>query len=130
MGLPAELLIDVGEVLLGVEHDGPACSINSEQLNVNLLRLSQGASIPQHINEEVDVLFVVIQGTCKLIVDNQTTVLRTGMSAVVPCGYLRALRCTIGPLVYLTCHRRRAPLMPTMPERALVSDLSEDRASV
>lgn len=123
MGLPADLLINVSEVLQGLGHDGPAYSITSDQLNVNLLRLSQGASIPQHINEEVDVLFVIIQGTCKLIVDNQTTILRTGMSAVVPCGRLRALRCTIGPLVYLTCHRRRAPLIPTVTERALVSDL-------
>nr|WP_083778661.1 cupin domain-containing protein [Oscillochloris trichoides] len=117
MGLSPELVMNIEEVLHKVQHDGPATSINSEQLNVNLLHLSQGASIPQHINDELDVLFVVIQGTCKLFVDNQTTVLRTGMAAVVPAGRVRALRCTIGPLVYLTCHRRRAPLMPKIPER-------------
>ncbi|WP_129628554.1 cupin domain-containing protein [Candidatus Oscillochloris fontis] len=117
MGLPAELIINIGDVLQRVQHNGPATSINSEQLNVNLLHLSEGASIPQHTNEELDVLFVVIQGTCKLFVDNQTTVLRTGMAAVVPAGRVRALRCTMGPLVYLTCHRRRGPLMPKIPER-------------
>jgi quercetin dioxygenase-like cupin family protein len=121
MGLPAELLINVAEALRGTEYDGPAFSINSEQLNVNLLRLADGASIPQHINEEVDVLVVVLQGTCKLFVDNEMTVLRTGMAAVIPCGRMRALRCTMGPLVYLTCHRRRAPLMPTIPNRARMS---------
>jgi quercetin dioxygenase-like cupin family protein len=121
MGLPKELLINVAEVLQGVEHDGPAFSANSEQLNVNLLRLTHGASIPQHINDEVDVLVVVIQGTCKLFVDNESTVLRTGMGAVIPRGHLRALRCTMGPLVYLTCHRRRAPLLPTLPEKARMS---------
>ncbi|NTU83894.1 MAG: cupin domain-containing protein [Chloroflexales bacterium] len=121
MGLPAELLINVAEALRGVEYDGPAYSANSEQLNVNLLRLADGASIPQHINDEVDVLVVIIQGTCKLIVDNEMTVLRTGMAAVIPRGHLRALRCTMGPLVYLTCHRKRAPLMPTIPESARVS---------
>jgi quercetin dioxygenase-like cupin family protein len=121
MGLPKELLINVAEALRGVEHDGPAFSVNSEQLNVNLLRLADGASIPQHVNDEVDVLVVVVQGTCKLIVDNESTVLRTGMAAVVPRGQLRAIRCTMGPLVYLTCHRRRAPLMPTIPEKARMS---------
>jgi quercetin dioxygenase-like cupin family protein len=121
MGLPADLLINVAEALRGVEHDGPACSVTSEQLNVNLLRLADGSSIPQHINDEFDVLVVVLQGTCKLIVDNEMTVLRTGMAAVVPRGRLRALRCTMGPLVYLTCHRRRPPLMPTMPSQARMS---------
>lgn len=116
MGLPAEMLINVAEALRGVEYNGPVYSTTSEQLNVNLLRLADGDSIPQHINHEVDVLVVIIQGTCKLIVDNEMTVLRTGMSAVIPRGHLRAIRCTMGPLVYLTCHRRRAPLMPTMPD--------------
>ncbi len=114
MGLPAELLINVVEALRGVEYDGTAFSANSEQLNVNLQRLADGAAIPQHINHEVDVFVVVIQGTCKLIVDNESTVLRTGMAAIIPRGHLRTLRCTMGPLVYLTCHRRRSPLMPTM----------------
>ncbi|MEI7645718.1 MAG: cupin domain-containing protein [Chloroflexales bacterium] len=121
MGLPAELLINMADALRGVEYDGPASSINSEQLNVNLLRLADGASIPQHINDEVDVLVVIIQGTCKLFVDDEMTVLRTGMAAVIPCGRMRALRCTMGPLIYLTCHRRRAPLMPTVTSRARMS---------
>jgi uncharacterized cupin superfamily protein len=69
----------------------------------------------------VDVLVVVIQGTCKLFVDNEMTVLRAGMAAIIPCGRTRALRCTMGPLVYMTCHRRRSPLMPTIPSRARVS---------
>jgi quercetin dioxygenase-like cupin family protein len=117
MGLPKDLLINLTEALRGVENDGPAYSANSEQLNVNLLRLTDGASIPQHVNDEVDVLVVVMQGTCKLFVDDEMTVLRTGMAAIIPCGRIRALRCTMGPLVYLTCHRRRGPLMPKLPNR-------------
>ncbi|MEI6778903.1 MAG: cupin domain-containing protein [Chloroflexales bacterium] len=121
MGLPADLLINIAGALQGTEYDGPVYSANTEQLNVNLLRLADGASIPQHINDEVDVLVVVLQGTCKLIVDNEMTVLRPSMAAIIPRGRLRALRCTMGPLVYLTCHRRRAPLMPTVPSKAHVS---------
>ncbi|MEI8308510.1 MAG: cupin domain-containing protein [Chloroflexales bacterium] len=121
MGLPADLLINIAEALQAVEYDGPAYSANTEQLNVNLLRLADGSSIPQHINDEVDVLVVVLQGTCKLIVDNEMTVLRPSMAAIIPRGRLRAIRCTMGPLVYLTCHRRRAPLMPTVPSKAQVT---------
>jgi mannose-6-phosphate isomerase-like protein (cupin superfamily) len=122
MGLPAELLINAADALRGVEYDGPAWSASSEQLNVNLLRLGDGVSIPQHVNYEVDVFLVVLQGACKLFVDNEMTVLRSGMAALIPRGHLRALRCTTGPLVYMSCHRRRAPLMPTVPIKVRASD--------
>jgi quercetin dioxygenase-like cupin family protein len=118
MGLSADLVIKVADALRESQPSGPVYSVNSEQMNVNLLRLADGESIPQHINDEVDVLVVIMQGTCKLIVDNEMTVLRTGMAALVPRGRLRALRCTMGPLVYLTCHRRRGPLMPIIPDRS------------
>ncbi|NNJ13550.1 cupin domain-containing protein [Chloroflexales bacterium ZM16-3] len=117
MGLPADLQVNTADALRGVEYDGPAWSATSEQLNVNLLRLADGASIPQHVNYEVDVFLVIIEGACKLFVDNEMTVLRSGMAALIPRGHLRALRCTMGPLVYLSCHRRRDPLMPTIPIR-------------
>lgn len=118
MPLPPEYLIDVAEVIRRASDDGPAWSINSEQLNVNLVRLSSGATIAEHINREVDVLLVVFEGAGELVVEGETTRLAAGRAALIPVGRARALRCTSGPLVYLTCHRRRAGLMPTFPDEA------------
>jgi quercetin dioxygenase-like cupin family protein len=113
MGLPPENLIDVAAALRQAETDGPIWSANSEQLNLNLLRLPTGDGVGAHVNSEVDVVLVVFEGRGELTVDGAAYPLRPGHAVLVPRGATRALRCTAGPLVYLTCHRRRAGLMPS-----------------
>src|SRR5215213_3041122 len=112
MGLPPENVIDIAAALREAETDGPIWSVNSEQLNVNLLRLPTGDGVAEHVNSEVDVLVVVFEGTGDLTVAGTVYLLRAGRVLVVPRGTRRAIRCTAGPLVYLTCHRRRPGLMP------------------
>lgn len=113
MGLPPENRIDIAAALRQATYDGPIWSVNSEQLNVNLLRLSSGEGVSPHINNELDVLLVVFEGIGELIVDGDTLELQAGLSFLVPRGASRGIRCISGPLVYLTAHRRRAGLMPT-----------------
>ncbi|MEN9937626.1 MAG: hypothetical protein RLZZ387_4205 [Chloroflexota bacterium] len=115
MALSPEYVIDVARVLREVGGDGPIWSVNSEQLNANLVRLTTGAGIDEHVNREVDVLLVVFEGRGELIVEGVATPLEAGHAVLIPLGVARALRCTAGPLVYITCHRRRAGLMPTWP---------------
>jgi quercetin dioxygenase-like cupin family protein len=112
MGLPLENVIDIAAVLRQAGNDGPIWSINSEQLNVNLLRLPSGDGVAEHVNNEVDVVLVIFEGSGELTVDGVGYVLHAGRALLIPRGATRALRCTVGPLVYLTCHRRRAGLMP------------------
>jgi quercetin dioxygenase-like cupin family protein len=118
MPLPPENLIDIANALRQATGDGPIWSVNSEQLNVNLVRLPSGESIADHVNSEVDVLLVVFEGQGELTVDGESSRLAAGMAALIPSGRSRALRCVRGPLVYITCHRRRPGLMPTFPSRA------------
>jgi len=113
MGLPPDYAIDVAAALRQAAAAGPIWSVNSEQLNVNLLRLPAGDGIAAHVNQEVDVVLVVFEGRGQVTVDGATYPLEAGRVLVVPRGAARAMRCTAGPLVYLTCHRRRAGLMPT-----------------
>jgi quercetin dioxygenase-like cupin family protein len=113
MGLPAENVIDIAASLRQSSNDGPIWSVTSEQLNVNLLRLPTGDGIAEHVNNEVDVVLVIFEGSGELIVDSATYSLGPGRVLVLPRGATRALHCTLGPLVYLTCHRRRAGLMPS-----------------
>jgi quercetin dioxygenase-like cupin family protein len=113
MGLPPENIVDIGVMQGQTDKDGPIWSVNSEQLNVNLVRLPTGDGIAPHRNSEVDVVLVIFEGSGELIVDGVPYPLFPGRSVVVPRGATRAMRCTAGPLVYLTCHRRRPGLMPS-----------------
>jgi quercetin dioxygenase-like cupin family protein len=113
MGLPPDHIIDIATSLRQADEDGPIWSVNSEQLNVNLVRLPTGDGIASHRNSEVDVVLVIFEGSGELLVDDVPYPLFPGRSVVVPRGATRAMRCTAGPLVYLTCHRRRPGLMPS-----------------
>jgi mannose-6-phosphate isomerase-like protein (cupin superfamily) len=113
MSLPPENILDIAAALRQATTDGPIWSVNSEQLNVNLLRLPTGDGVAAHVNSEVDVVLVIFEGSGEITVDDVSYPLAPGRVVMVPRGVLRAMRCTAGPLVYLTCHRRRAGLMPS-----------------
>lgn len=115
MGFSPEHRIDVAEVLRHAHYDGPIWSLNAEQLNVNLMRLSTGEGIVEHVNGELDVLLAVFEGRGELSVDGEVHPLGPGIVVVVPRGARRAIRCLQGPLVYLTTHRQRGGLLPTAP---------------
>ncbi len=112
MGLSPEGIINVAEALRHARYDGAIWSLNCEQLNVNLMCLSAGQGIPEHINAELDVLLAVFEGEGELMVDGEPHALGPGVILVVPRGAARAIRCRKGPLVYLTTHRQRGGLMP------------------
>lgn len=113
MGMPPEYSVDIATALRHANYDGAIWSLNCEQLNINLMRLSTGAGIPEHINDALDVLFVVFEGEGELRVDNDTRLLGPGIVVVAPRGARRSLHCVSGPLVYLTTHRQRGGLLPT-----------------
>lgn len=113
MGLSPEHSIDVAEALRHARYDGAIWSLNCEQLNVNLMRLSVGEGIPAHVNGELDVLLAVFEGAGELTVDGAAHALGPGVALVVPRGARRSIRCLQGPLVYLTTHKQRGGLMPT-----------------
>jgi quercetin dioxygenase-like cupin family protein len=109
----APTIIDSRALLLGAKHDGPIWSLNSEQLNINLLRFSTGEGIPPHTNDEVDVLIVIVEGEGALTLGDEERPIRTGEAALIPRGARRGIRCTSDALAYLSCHRRRGGLMPS-----------------
>lgn len=113
MNLPPEYLVDTAEALRHARYDGAFWSLNCEQLNVNLMRLTTGATIPAHVNSELDVLIACFEGEGVLHVGDDTHRLAPGIVMVVPRGARRSLRCLRGPLVYLTSHKQRGGLLPT-----------------
>lgn len=90
-----------------------AWSHQSQDLNVNLIRLNEGEEIGEHRNREVDVLFTGIAGSGTIEVSGFDYILQPGWALLIPKGAPRRIRCTEDRFVYLTCHRPRAGLWPT-----------------
>jgi mannose-6-phosphate isomerase-like protein (cupin superfamily) len=95
-----------------VTGDGPAWSHSSADLDVNLVRFDGGRGVTLHVNAEVDVLIVVLAGDGLITLDGRERSASAGTVCLIPKGTARALRSAGGPFAYVTCHRRRAGLMP------------------
>jgi quercetin dioxygenase-like cupin family protein len=109
--LPA--LADAQALLAAADHDGPIWSSSGEQLNINLIRLSGSAAIEAHVNAELDILIVVVEGHGLLTLDATERRVHVGEIVVIPRGVRRAITSAGGVFAYVTCHRRRAALMPS-----------------
>ena len=106
---PSEQMVkDLGELsLLG--PSGAVWGLDSTQLNANLVTLRAGESMPEHGNDEVDVLVIVRSGSGYLTIDAATHAVGADTIALIPRGANRSLRTGVG-LTYLTVHARRGGL--------------------
>ncbi len=95
------------------ETAGAVWSLVSADLNLNLLHFGDGDGVAAHINTEVDVIGVVIAGEGTLELDGRQEHLMPGHLFFIPKGIRRAITARGSNFAYLSCHRRRAGLMPT-----------------
>jgi mannose-6-phosphate isomerase-like protein (cupin superfamily) len=98
-----------------VTGSGPAWTLASEDLNLNFLVFFEGEGIDEHVNTEVDVLFVGVSGEGTVSVDGTQLALRAGRAILAPKGVRRSTRATGERFAYLTCHRCRGGLLPGKP---------------
>ena len=101
---------------------GPVWSLATGDLNLNLVRLPPGDTIPGHVNAEVDVVYLAVAGAGIIELGDaggsaDARHMAPGGLFVVPKGLHRAICAGEQGLVYLTCHRRRAGLMPRRASR-------------
>jgi quercetin dioxygenase-like cupin family protein len=82
----------------------------SGDLNANLVRFDAGGGVGEHVNEEVDVLFVGVAGSGSVRVSGEEHVLSAGALVFVPRGVRRSTSASTDGFAYLTVHRRRGPL--------------------
>ncbi|GAA0588620.1 hypothetical protein [Streptomyces crystallinus] len=80
------------------------------QLDANLVRLSPGSAVGEHVESELDVLLVVVEGDGHLDDGGEPQALRPGSVAWLPRTARRALRAGPDGLAYLSVHRRRPGL--------------------
>lgn len=111
-------VVDLAPLFGNASGNGVAWSLASgADLNVNLVRLAPGAEIGEHVNDEVEVMLAVLEGSGQLTANGLTTPLHVSTLAYVPRGARRAIRAGLKPLVYLSVHRRRAGLQVRGPAR-------------
>lgn len=94
----------------------PVWAQQSSDLNVNLVSLVSGQGLASHVNAEVDVLLICIDGTGSVEIGCRQHDLRPGHAVVIPKGSQRSMQSHSDQFAYLTCHRRRAGLMPVAPQ--------------
>jgi mannose-6-phosphate isomerase-like protein (cupin superfamily) len=89
---------------------GPVWGAASADLNATLLEWRTGEGPAEHVNEELDVLYVVLDGSAMLTVDGESRELGAGEATIVDKGAQRALVAGPNGVRYLTAHVRRGGL--------------------
>jgi quercetin dioxygenase-like cupin family protein len=89
---------------------GPGWGAESADLNATLLEWPAGEGPAEHVNESLDVLYVVLGGTATLTVDGAPRDLEPGEATIVDKGARRGLVAGPDGVRYLTAHVRRGGL--------------------
>ena len=105
-------VVNLFDVEVDAGPQGPVFSLQSPDLDCNFLRFDKGEGVPLHINAEVDVAGVVLEGEGFLQVDGQQQLLTEGDFFYIPKGAARKLRSAGRAFAYLSFHSRRPCLMP------------------
>jgi quercetin dioxygenase-like cupin family protein len=82
----------------------------SSDLNANLVRFEAGKGVGEHINDEVDVIFVGVSGTGSVLTNGEERRLSAGTLVLVRKGTRRSTLALSEGFSYLTVHLRRGPL--------------------
>jgi mannose-6-phosphate isomerase-like protein (cupin superfamily) len=97
--------------LLAGSGAGPLWGMASADLNATLLAWPPGYEVAEHVNGELDVLVVVVEGRGRAIIDGEIHALSTGSALLIPRGTRRRITADDDAgLRYVSVHRRRGPL--------------------
>lgn len=101
-------------VSLGAAQPGTGGAIwslpHGGDLDANLIRLAFGDSIGEHVNDEVDVVLVIQEGSGVVSVNEVAYDVAPPYLVQVPKGVRRSIEAGPSGLGYLSIHRRRGPL--------------------
>jgi mannose-6-phosphate isomerase-like protein (cupin superfamily) len=104
--------------LLAGSGVGPLWGMASADLNATLLAWPPGHGVADHVNGELDVLVIVVQGRGSAVVDGEVHDLAAGSALLIPRGTRRRITAGDVGLRYVSVHRRRGPLqIQTTPDR-------------
>lgn len=118
--MPSPTRVDLLETLRNVSHSGPQWAHESEDLDATFLSWRAGESIAAHVNAEVDVVWIGVAGEGIATINGEEHALRAGVTFLIPKGCERAVEAGAEGLSYLSVHRRRRGLMPTLGGKPLL----------
>ena len=96
--------------LAQLQGEGPLWGLASSDLNATLLSWSPGHEVAEHVNADLDVLVVVLEGSGVVRVDGREHVVGADQVLLIEKGAARSFAAGAGGLRYLSVHRRRGPL--------------------
>ena len=97
--------VDVADVL---DSDGPRIRWSIEnQLQANLVSLDAGDQVDEHVERELDVLLVIVNGSGTFTADGVDQPVTAPGVLVLPAGTRRSIQAGPAGLAYVTAHRRR-----------------------
>jgi uncharacterized cupin superfamily protein len=102
--------VDGAVDLLSRSGVGPLWGLASTDLNATLLAWPPGEGVAEHVNDDLDVLVIVLDGQGSAIVDGVSHHLAAGSAILIPCRTRRAIAAGDAGLRYVSVHRRRGPL--------------------
>jgi quercetin dioxygenase-like cupin family protein len=74
------------------------------------VRFGTGEGVGEHVNDEVEVIFLGVSGSGIVTVDREEHALSAGMMVFIPEGARHSTLGASEDFAYLTVHRRRRPL--------------------
>lgn len=89
---------------------GAQWGMESDDLNATLLVWQAGEGVPTHVNEEVDVLVVAVEGQGEVRIDGRVFLLASGQTLLIPKGVSRSMVAKTHRFAHLNVHRRRHKL--------------------
>ncbi|MGW6354495.1 cupin domain-containing protein [Streptomyces sp. NPDC055092] len=87
----------------------------ARQLDANLVRLRPGTVVAEHVEPDLDVLLVVLEGGGSLRHADEEEQLTAGALVFIARGERRCVTAGAAGLAYLTAHRRRPGLTIARP---------------
>ncbi|HEY0602827.1 MAG TPA: hypothetical protein VGD58_07945 [Herpetosiphonaceae bacterium] len=114
-GQPTSFLVDLNAICRQAGASGPRWSFESSDLDLTVLSWTVPQEIAPHVNDEVDVLLIGLDGTGEVRVDETAYDLTAGQAVLITKGARRSFRCLSARWSYLSVHRRRRGLWPTFP---------------
>jgi quercetin dioxygenase-like cupin family protein len=105
-------VLDLHALVARVPGQGPLWTYTGDDLNVNLVVWPAGAGVSEHVNREVEVLLIGVEGNGVVTVGGQEHAVNPGEILVIPRGAPRAIVSQSPRFAYLSVHRRRAGMWP------------------
>lgn len=106
--------LKIGDVIhLDFHGRGPQWGVETEQLNATILSWEKGHGLEAHVNHDLDVVMIVLDGEGEAFIEDEKISLHAGMVVPIAKGLVRAIKATGDRLTYASIHRRRPGLMPS-----------------